>query len=211
MKKIILPGVTVSILIIVFFAARILSQKPDTKITAFNSSLEYEKKGDYQSAINQLLNIYNENKSNYLINLRLGWLYYSIQDNASSKKYYNTALEINRQSVEALLGLTFPLSALNDWNEVKKCYEEVLKLDPNNYTANLRLGQIHLNKMEYNVAKKYLEKVQAAYSSYYEPNLSLGYTYYYLGNVKKAEELFTYALMVSPNDSLATAGMKLVK
>ncbi|MBZ0199561.1 MAG: tetratricopeptide repeat protein, partial [Ignavibacteriaceae bacterium] len=57
----------------------------------------------------------------------------------------------------------------------------------------------------------YLERVYKLYPGEYEPNLSLGYTYYYLGNNQKAKELLTKALMLSPNDSLAAAGLKLVK
>jgi len=90
-------------------------------------------------------------------------------------------------------------------------YGEIIKLDFNNYTANLRLGQILLNSSDFPNAKTFLEKVYNLYPGEYEPNLSLGYTYYYLGNILKAKMLLTNALMLSPNDSLATAGLKLVK
>jgi tetratricopeptide (TPR) repeat protein len=211
MKKFLLPSFIVLIIIISFFTIQVLSQRPDTKISVFNSSISLEEKGDYKAAIDEIVKVYNDHKDNFLFNLRLGWLYYNLKDYQNSKKFYTLAIEINKNSIEANIGITYPLAALNDWSNVQKQYSEVLKLDPNNYTANLRLGQIFLNKMEYNTAKKHLEKVQSAFTSYYEPNLSLGYTYYYLGNNKKAEELFINALMLSPNDSLATAGLKLVK
>ncbi len=211
MKNYYLISFTAIAAILLFFATTMMSQDSQTNVKAFNSSINKEKNGDYKAAIDELLKVYDDNKTNYLFNLRLGWLYYSKKDYSNSKKYYSTAEKINTSAVEAKLGLVYPLAALNDWDNVKKVYLEILKLDGNNYTANLRLGQIYLNNSEFQNAKTYLEKVYKLYPGEYEPNLSLGYTYYYIGNNSKAKELLTKALMLSPNDTLAIAGLKLVK
>lgn len=207
MKKVIFIGTVGSMAIFLFFAAQVFSQKSITKISAFNESLEKAKDKDYKSAITSLLNVYENNKNDYLINLRLGWLYYYIGDYTTSKTYYQKAVEIKKNSIEPLLGSTLPLSYLNEWDSIKDVYKRILKIDSNNYTANLRLGQIYLNAADYKTAKGYLEKAYNQSPSEYEPNLSLGWTYIYLGNNTQAKELFTQALMLSPNDSLATLGM----
>ena len=80
-----------------------------------------------------------------------------------------------------------------------------------NYSANLRLGQIYLQNSDYNNAKKYLEIAYNSFPSYYEPNLSLGWNYYYLGYKDKAKTLLTQALMLNEGDSLATAGLNLIR
>jgi len=197
--------------ILIIFITQAGSLTQDEKVTAFNTSLIHEGNGDFNKAIDELLKVYEKNKGSYLFNVRLGWLYYETKDFLNSKKYYREAVKINPVSVEALIGITFPLAALNEWNEVQAAYENILKIDPNNFTANLRLGQIYLTNGSYANARKCLELANSLYPVEYEPNLSLGWTYYYLGNTAKAKELLTNALMLSPNDSLATQGLKLVK
>jgi tetratricopeptide (TPR) repeat protein len=211
MKNYIITGLLTTTIIMLFFVTQLLSQQKDSRISAFNSSVKYELKGDYKNALSELQKIYSENKNNYLINLRLGWLYYSSKEYNKSFEFYSAAAKLNPESVEAKIGLTYPLSSMGKWNDIVDIYKNILKVENNNYTANLRLGQIYLERFDYPTAKKYLEKVQTLYPGEFEPNLSLGYTYYYLGNNQKAKELFTYALMLDENNALASAGLKLVK
>lgn len=211
MKKFIIISMVMISVIVIFFAANIMSQDPKTKIDSFNLSVNFENEKNYKKALDVLTTHYKENKNDYLFNLRIGWLYYLNEGYDNSIKYYEIAKNINPSSVEPLLGLTLPFAVKEKWNEVKKQYEAVLKLDSNNYTANLRLGQIYLNSEDYQNAKKYLQKVFNLYPAEYEPNLSLGWTYYYTGNKQKAKELFTNARMLNSKDILAKEGLELIK
>jgi tetratricopeptide (TPR) repeat protein len=204
-------SVLLAAIIIALLAGTVLSQN-NGKVDAFHQSLKFETAGNYQKAVQSLLDVYKENKTDYLINIRLGWLYYSLKNHEESKKYYAQATTIaGNKSIEALLGRTLPLSALNDWENVQATYRAILKLDPMHFTANLRLGQILLNNGAYDEARRHLEKAQTHYPAEYEPNLSLGWTYYYLGDKQKARLLLTNALMLSPGDTLALQGLDLVR
>jgi tetratricopeptide (TPR) repeat protein len=197
---------------LLYFGTKALTIPKDEKITVFNASLADEGNGNYTEAVNKMMKIYDKHKDNYMMNLRLGWLNYLRESYDQSKKFYRSALNISdEKSIEAYLGLTLPLAALEEWDEVRNTYSRILKLDPENYTANLRLGQIHLNNADYKNARNYLERAFNAYPGDYELNLSLGWTYYYLGINKRAKELFTTALMLSPDDVSATQGYNLVK
>lgn len=212
MKKYISISFILIILIGIYFVSEALSNGTDTKVTSFNQSIKFENEGNYLKAIESLTNIYESNKNDYLINLRLGWLYYNYGNFNESKKYYKKAIELGgSNNIEALIGLTYPLSFLEEWNEIETVYNNILNIDSNNYTANLRLGQIFLNRTDYQNAKKHLEKIYNYYKSDYEINTSLSWTYYYLGESKKAKELFTNILMISEKDSLATIGINLLK
>lgn len=211
MRKFSQVSISVFLLIMIFFVTQSLSQKSGNKVKAFKQSITLETKGNYKKALEEITPFYEANKNSYVFNLRLGWLYYNLGKYDSSSVYYNNALNINKSSVEALLGMIYPLAALNRWDKVQTLYNDILKLDPANYTANLRLGQIYLNKAEYNTAKKYLEKVHSVYPGSYEPNLSLGWTYYYLGDYSKAKELFSIASMLYDKDTLAEEGLQLLK
>jgi tetratricopeptide (TPR) repeat protein len=212
MKKYIVMSSALIVVIITLLNSNVLSQRKSSKTDAFHESLKLETAQEYKKGLQALEAIYKDNKDDYLVNLRLGWLSYLAKNYDASKNYYNAAYDISKsKSVEALLGRTYPLSALNDWDGVAASYNAVLKLDPMNYTANLRLGQIYLNRGAYADAKNFLEKAYTNFPGSYEPNLSLGWTYFYLGDKKKAESLLTSALMLSPGDTLALKGLKLVK
>lgn len=212
MKQYISISLLLIILIAVYFVTDTLSNNIDPKINSFNQSIKYESEGNYLKAIEVLSKVYEENKNDYLINLRLGWLYYSSGKFSESKTYYKKAVELSgSNNIEAMLGLTFPLSYLEEWAEIELIYNNILKIDSNNYTANLRLGQIYLNKADYKNAKAHLEKIYNYYKSDYEINTSLSWTYFYLGESKKAKELFINILMISEKDSLATIGVNLIK
>jgi tetratricopeptide (TPR) repeat protein len=184
----------------------------DTKLLAFKNSIQQESIGKYAQAILTINNIYDKYSDEYVINLRLGWLYYLNQDYTNSIKYYKKALQISgNKSIEAIFGITLPLSANSDWDGVKSYYEDVISMDENNYTANLRLGQIYLNTENYLNAKVYLSKVKEMYPGDYETNLYLGWTYYYLGDKSSAFDLFTNVLTLSPEDKSALEGLKLVE
>lgn len=211
MKKYAVASGLLIVMILLFFAIQLRSSTTDEKVKAFNESLKHENNKNIDKAIESLKSIYDSNKDNYLINIRLGWLYYQKKDYTKSKEYYSEAIKLNSKSIEAKLGLTLPLSANNEWDKVKDQYKEILKIDAMDYTANLRLGQIYLQNADYNNAKKHLEVAYNSFPSYYEPNLSLGWTYYYLGNKEKAKMLLTQALMLNEGDSLAEEGLKLLR
>lgn len=212
MKKYLSISFLLILLIAVYFVSEALSNGTDPKITSFNQSIKFENGGNYLKAIESLTKIYDNNRNDYLINLRLGWLYYMSGNFNESKNYYKKAIELGgSNNIEARLGLTYPLSYLEEWNEIETVYNNILKIDSNNYTANLRLGQIYLNKPDYQNAKIHLEKIYNYFKSDYETNTSLSWTYFYLGENKKAKELFTNILMINEKDSLATIGINLLK
>ncbi len=211
MKKFVITSVVFITMILLFFAIKLNSSTSDEKVKPFNESIKFEKNGSLDKAIESLKSIYTSNKNNYLLNLRLGWLYYQKKDYSKSSEYYSEAIKINPKSIEAKLGLTLPLSAKNEWDKVKEQYLDILKINDMDYSANLRLGQIFLQNSDYDNAKKHLEIAYNSFPSYYEPNLSLGWTYYYLGAKDKAKMLFTQTLMLNEGDSLAEEGLKLIR
>ena len=206
MKKHLIFGIIIISSIILLNNYSINAQG-NNKVKTFNESLQYEANNDYQKALDVLVKNSFGNNS-YLMNMRLGWLYYKVEDYENSRKFYTAAISQQNNSIEARLGLTLPLGALNEWDDVTNLYLAILKIDVKNYYANLRLGQIYLNKGDYSNAKKYLERVFTLYPAEYEVNLSLGWTYLYLGEKQKAKQLLTSALMMNENDESATEGLK---
>jgi tetratricopeptide (TPR) repeat protein len=78
-------------------------------IPTFAKSIKLEKEREYISAINVLKENYNP--KSYETNLRLGWLYYVTQQYSESKNYYNLAMRLLPNSLEAKTGYLYPIAA----------------------------------------------------------------------------------------------------
>ena len=198
------------IIALVLSASVMINAKAQTSLEkAFEESYLQEKNGNYSQAVIALSKFYN--KGSYDINLRLGWLNYLAGQYTESVTYYNKCIALKPLSIEALFGLTYPASAMGNWEQVITAYKSVLKIDPNNYTANLKLGQIYLNRTEYAIAESYFQLVLNQYPFTYDVVLNAAWNYYYLGKFREAEILFNKVLLLNPGDTSATEALSKIK
>jgi tetratricopeptide (TPR) repeat protein len=177
--------------------------------TAFRNSYTMEYNGEYSKSSLELKKVYR--KDSYEINVRLGWLNYMSGQYTESVTYYNRAASIMPLSIEALLGITYPLSAMGNWEQVIKAYNGILRIDKNNYTANLKLGQIYLNRTEYKKAQIYFKLLLNQFPFTYDVVLNTAWNNYYLGKYREAAVLFNKTLLINPGDESAKKGLELIK
>lgn len=177
--------------------------------TAFRESYSQEYLGDYADAIQLMKNVYDENS--YEINLRLGWLTYMAGFFTESTSYYQKCIELKPLSIEAKFGFTYPASAMGNWEQVKKQYNDILKIDPQNSIANYKLGSIYYGAEDYTSALKYFEKVVNLYPFDYDGLNMYAWTNLKLGKFREAEVLFNKMLMYQPNDKSAIQGLSEIK
>lgn len=191
MKKIILNFI---------FLATLTAGLSQTNVNeAFNKSYSYENDKDYNKAIAEITTVYDVNS--YTINLRLGWLYYLTGDYLKSKKFYQKAILLEPKSIEARLGYIYPISAMGNWDDVLKTYDDILKIDPNNSKVNYRIASIYNYRKEYTKAVFYAKKVLDLYPFDYDTNYLLGYVYISLGNITEAKTCLNRALQYNPNST----------
>tara|TARA_R110002050_G_scaffold33007_2_gene84469 strand:+ start:58891 stop:59493 length:603 start_codon:yes stop_codon:yes gene_type:complete len=175
---------------------------------AFQKSYEYEYNLDYTKAISSLASVYSSDS--YAQNLRLGWLNYMNADYIKSKTYYENAIKANPKSIEARLGLANPLAALQNWDEVIRLYEEILKMSENHFVTNYRLAYIYYDKKKFEKANEYASKVAVFYPFNYENNLLLGKINISLGNITIAKAYLNLALNYSPDSEEVIALLKVL-
>lgn len=168
----------------------------DQKLKVFSDSYTYEYNKNYQKAIEVLEKAYVANW--YEINLRLGWLHYLNGDNSKSQNYYKKAVALKPLSIEAKLGMAYPLSALGNWNEVEALYKEILKTDPRNTIVNYRMALINQNRKKSAQALEFVKKVTENYPFDYDANLLLGKIQISLGNLNEAKAALNTALYFDP-------------
>lgn len=185
------------------------AQDSSSLSTAFSTSYTYENKGEHSKAIESLKKVYDE--SSYEINLRLGWLNYQLGLFTESIAYYNKAISLMPLSIEARLGFVLPASSQGNWEQVITRYNEILKLDPNHYTVNYRMGMIFYGRKDYQTAFRYFERIANFYPFDYDALLMLGWTNFQLGKLREAKVLFQKALLNKPDDTSAKEGLSLIK
>lgn len=176
---------------------------------AFSSSYTLEKSVDYTKASEALKKMYDE--KSYEINLRLGWLTYMGGNFTEACAYYQKAINLMPYGIEARFGYINPAAALGNWDAVTNQYLEILKTDPQNTTANYKLGYIFYGKAKYSEALPYFEKIVNLYPFDYDALLMFAWTNYRLGKLREAKVLFNKALLNRPKDASATEGLGLIK
>ena len=176
--------------------------------TAFSKSYIAENQKNYEVAIGEMRNIYQ--KEDYISNIRLGWLNYLSKNYGESITYYMKAIALKPYAIEARLGCVKPLSAIENWEKVKEQYQEILKVDPLNSTANYWLGVIYYNRKDYKSATVLFEKVVNLYPLDYDSVIMLAWSKINNNSHTDAKLLFQQALIIRPNDASALNGLQLI-
>ena len=100
---------------------------------------------------------------------------------------------------------------LGNWDNVISIYNLVLDLAPNNYTANLNLGQIYLNNEKYSDAQAHFKLLLSQYPFTYDVVINSAWNNFYLGKLREAKILFSTALKLYPNNESALMGLSKIK
>jgi tetratricopeptide (TPR) repeat protein len=186
-----------NLMIIVLFILNSNVYGQNNTIEAFKNSYAYESQENYTKAISAFENL---NKSDsYSIILRLGWLHYMNADYMKSKTYYEKAIQIKSKSIEAKLGLIYPLAAVNNWDDVMVVYQSILSIDNNHTSSHYQLAYIYFVRKKYTDAEKHLKTVLSLYPFDYDSNALIGNVYVKLGQIKEAKYHYNKALEYNPS------------
>lgn len=200
---------TLALFLIILFVVPAHAQDWNALQKSFSTSYSLETAGKYDGAASEILRVYREDS--YEINLRLGWLHYLAGHFNESEGYYQKAIKIAPKALEPLLGIVYPMSAQNKWDEVIKQYQSILLLDPKNTTVNYRMGMIRYNRKEYQSAKNFFSEILTLYPFDYDAAVMLGWCNFQLASYSEAKMLFQKALVARPGDKSATEGLGLIK
>jgi tetratricopeptide (TPR) repeat protein len=194
---------------IMLFGFTAFAQSDAVVQKAFKDSYTQEYNKLYGEAIATITKVYEADS--YEINLRLGWLNYMNKNYTQSQTYYQKAIALKPYAVEAKLGLVKPLSALESWDKVLQTYEDLLKVDAQNYTANYWAGIIQYNRKKYEQASKLFEKIVNLYPFDFDGNHMLAWTYLNMGKNNDAKTLFHKALLNQPTNASCLEGLGKIK
>src|SRR5437016_12952381 len=103
----------------------------------------------------------------------LGEAYSDLQEHAKAADAYKRAGELDPDNVEIKKALAQALFLANDFDNAAKKYEDLVKTEPEDGVARLRLGQIYRQQMKYDLARQNLEKASRAFPDSIEIQFNL--------------------------------------
>ncbi|MCW8933641.1 MAG: tetratricopeptide repeat protein [Gammaproteobacteria bacterium] len=165
---------------------------------AWMRSYTLETAGQYAAAAQSIEHFLKEIPNNEFAVLRSAWLYYLAENYSRSIKYYQTALEINKNSIDAMLGMSLPLMAQARWREAASMTQEVIKISKWNYLAHTRLMTCEDNLKQWETLKKHAETLRVYYPSDATILVYLARAYSHTNKNTKAKEAYQQVLQRYP-------------
>lgn len=173
----------------------------------YQQSYAAEAAGKLDDAIDALGRLPVPQRESYVAHYRRGWLLYRLGRFADSVSAYTKASALEPGSVEARVAVLLPLLAQKRWNEAADAAQEVLKRDPENYLATLRLAYAKFSSKHFAEAEVSYRKLRVLYPADLEVRTGLAWTALRLGQQKEAVAMFSEVLEIVPSNASATAGL----
>jgi protein O-GlcNAc transferase len=180
----------------------------DESASLFQTSYDSEAVGKIDDALGALEKLPSPRKDTYVAQLRRGWLLYRLGRHADAIGAYGRAVALEPGSIEARVGALAPAIALRRWADVESGAREVLKLDPGNYLANLRLAFAVYNLGRYPEAEGLYRRLSAAYPSDVDVRDGLAWSLIKMGKGVDAVKELHAVLDVAPKNGLALEGIR---
>lgn len=173
----------------------------------FIKAYTFAESGDTNNAIKSYLEAVNRDQNYYDAYIQLG-LIYSVANNALAIDYFNNALNINANSIEALYALAMFYQQTEDADNAIATYNKLLLIDPENVYGHYNLGYVHLVLLgDFEQAITYFTKAAELNPQYFEAIYNQAYCYELSGNYEKARELYNKVLEIEVNYDKAIAGL----
>jgi len=155
--------------------------------------------GDTVKAISSMQTAVEQNPDYYDAYIQLGLMYASQHDDLAID-YYNNALNINPQSIEALYNMGMFYQEHNMAVDAIKSYNTILKIEPKHKNATYNIGYVNLVYLEkYNEAITYFSEVVKIDPKYTDAYYNRGLCYEMLGDFKNAKIDYQNAMRIVPN------------
>ena len=174
---------------------------------AYRKSYDLERDGHYAAALQALQSATEGTPRDYTLALRLGWLAYHSGDYPDSEHYYRSAVQAAPQAIEARLGLLLPLLAQLRWAEAEQVAYQILKDDPLNYYATLRLCVALRAQGKLDLAQRQGEKLLARYPGDSAALGQLALTLRAAGDAQQAQRLEARQRLLQPQPDRDTTEM----
>lgn len=134
-----------------------------TITAAYKNSYQYEKTENYVDAVKAITIVYNHYPKAYTVNLRLGHLYLQQGLFANADRHYQNAQLALPFAISPKIGQMSVAIAQGRYEKTQEIGFTILKVDPYNYYANIKLAYALNAVKKYENAQAIVEKMLAIY------------------------------------------------
>ena len=178
------------------------SKKRQQQAKAYRElGVAYMEKGDFTSALRELLEAEKTNPDDPYIHDYLGLTYVAKKQYDLAIPHFNKALKLKPDYTQARnnLGNTYLLK--QEWDTAIALFEKASQdlLYQTTHFPLSNIGWAYYNKKEYRLAEIYYLKALALQPKFITALNGLGKTYMAMGNLSKAVETFEKAITISPD------------
>jgi len=143
----------------------------------------------------------------YKAYILLGNLYAS-KNHEFARDYYDNALRIRPNSIEALYDKAIYLQGIEKYDEAFPIYDKIIELDSVSYFAYYNRGYMLLTSdSTYSGAIREFEKALVYYPNYFQAFYNIGLCYENMGDYEQAEVYYKKSLEIYPQFDLAAKGL----
>ncbi|MDQ7002581.1 MAG: tetratricopeptide repeat protein [Ghiorsea sp.] len=157
-----------------------------------------ESKGEYEKAAAVLQPWVSNNVSEYAM-LRYAWLNYLQGNYSDAIEDYKHALNFNRRSFDARLGISLPLMAQGRWKEASRYLKQVIGQSPYHYTAHVRLMACEAGLRQWGTLEQHSKSIAAYYPSDATILVYLARAYVWQDEKEQAKATYQRVLKRFPN------------
>lgn len=173
----------------------------------FLKGMIYKSLKDTAKAVSSFQTCVEQNPDYYDAHLQLGLIYASVYDDLALA-YYDNAIEIRPNSVEALYNKALYFQSIKQFTEADNLYKEILEKDPNYYIAFYNMGFLRLvYSDDYDSAAHLFTLAIEKDPNYFEAYYNRGYSFELMEQKDKALLDYKKALNIKPDFTLAAKGI----
>ena len=190
---------------------KLLVQHPEKENYKYNLVTCYEEMGELNTAIRILEGMIFVSQRFILPAQKLANLYIQTNQLVKAKDIYDKILLKKNPTAETLHQYAVLSSSLCDTDTAERILKKVIKMNPEIAKAHKDLGIIYLNKRLFDYAEDEFKTAMQLSPDDFEIVFEYGNYYYSISKNKDAEQLYTKALEIEPQNILALTFMALNK
>lgn len=176
----------------------------------FLKGMAYIEMKDTNMAVSSFQTCVEQDPEYYHAHMQLG-LIFAAKNDPICITYFNNAIHVNPGKPEAYYALGFFYQEHGRYTDALACYDNMLKVSPNNAAALYNKGYINLVYLDhYDEAIEWFTQAVKADPRYADAYYNRGYAYELKKNIQAARQDYENAVRVEPEHKLAAQGIKRV-
>jgi tetratricopeptide (TPR) repeat protein len=177
----------------------------------FLRGIVYKDAGDTLKAIRSFLSVTDYNPDHYEAWLQLGLLH-AERKNPLTIAYYDNALNINPQSLEALYAKAYFFQSIDSIPRAEAIYTQILQIDSIHKDALFNLGFLAYDyHKDYRLATTYFAKAIEYYPTFADAYYMRGLAFEELAEYKKSTRDYLATIQIDRNHKQAFDGIKRIE